>query len=105
MLELPRTVRFDHDYWLGRCTGYRVETATGKLGTVESLRFDSRHDRPDFLVVRTRAFRPRYLAVPVDDVVEIVPGERRVLVRAAPEQPRPDLPATPRVPEDGSRVT
>ena len=91
MLELPRTVRFGRDYWLGRCVGYRVDSPGGRVGLVESLRFDSRADRPDFLVVRTRSVRPRFLAVPVDDVEEIVPAERRLTLRTAAKPSPPDL--------------
>ncbi len=86
VLELPRTVRFGRDYWLGRCTGYRVEAPGGRVGTVESLRFGSRHDRPDFLVVRAGALRPRFVVVPVDDVEEIVPARRRVVLAGTARQ-------------------
>lgn len=85
MLELPRTVRFGRDYWLGRCTGYGVRSPAGRVGTVESLRFDTRHDRPDFLVVRTRPIRPRYLLVSVDDVETILPNEQRLTLRSDPD--------------------
>jgi hypothetical protein len=91
LLELPRTVSFGRDYWLGRCAGYRVDSPMGRVGVVESLRFDTRADRPDFLVVRTRSVRPRLLPVSVDDVEAIVPRERRLLLRTVPKTARADL--------------
>ena len=71
----------DRDYWLGRCEGYRVESSRRRLGTIEALRFESRADRPDALVVRGGMFRRRTILVPVGDVLEILPREHRILVR------------------------
>jgi hypothetical protein len=82
-LEFPRTVRWERDYWLNRCLGYRVEAADGTLGHVESLRFQTRHDLPDVLVVRSGFLRKRRCDVRVDDVVEIDPVACRILLMAA----------------------
>jgi hypothetical protein len=82
--EFPRTVRFDHAYWLSRCEGFRVDWQGGRGGTVEEVRFRSRHDRPDVLVVRVGRFRRRRLLVPADEVVSLSPRERRVLLSADP---------------------
>jgi hypothetical protein len=82
--EFPRAVRFDHAYWLSRCEGFRVDWQGGRGGTVEEVRFRSRHDRPDVLVVRVGRFRRRRLLVPADEVVSLSPRERRVVLSADP---------------------
>jgi hypothetical protein len=51
-LEFPRPLSWDHDYWLCRCEGFRVDAPTGHLGLVEAVRFGARLDRPDELLVR-----------------------------------------------------
>ncbi len=43
-LEFPRALAWDHDYWLCGCEGFTVDTATGRLGLVEAVRFGSRLD-------------------------------------------------------------
>ena len=80
-LDFPRPVRFGRDYWLRRCEGYRVDGSDGKIGSVESLSFGRRHDRPDALVVRAGLFRPQRTTVPVEDVETILPRQRRLVVR------------------------
>jgi hypothetical protein len=83
-LSLPHVPRFGFDYWLARCAGYRVDGVDGSNGVVDELRFGRRHDRPDFLVVRTgRVIRHRRL-VRTEDVVSISPREQRVVLAAAP---------------------
>ncbi|MDQ3890030.1 MAG: hypothetical protein M3312_05710 [Actinomycetota bacterium] len=76
-----RAETLDRDYWLGRCEGYRVESSRRRLGTIEALRFESRADRPDALVVRGGIFRRRTILVPVSDVLDILPHEHRIVVR------------------------
>lgn len=78
-----RSDKVESEYWLGRCEGYRIETAHRKVGTVESLTFESRADRPDALVVRTGFLRRKTLVIPITDVVEILPREERIVVRAS----------------------
>jgi len=51
-LEFPRPLSSDHDYWLCRCEGFRVDAPTGRLGSVEAVRFGARLDRPNELLVR-----------------------------------------------------
>ena len=76
-----RADKVDRDYWLGRCEGYRVESARRRIGIVESMTFVSRADRPDALVLRTGFLRRKPLVVPITDVVEIIPRELRIVVR------------------------
>jgi hypothetical protein len=49
-LEFPRHLSWNHDYWLCRCEGFRVDAPTGSLGLVEAVRFGARLDRPDELL-------------------------------------------------------
>lgn len=56
-LEFPRHLSWDHDYWLGRCEGFRVDAPSGRLGLVEAVRFGARLDRPDELLVRGGVLR------------------------------------------------
>ena len=90
-LQFPHAIRFGRDYWLARCAGYRVEWPGDRGGVVEEVRFGSRHDRPDFLVVRVGRVIGRRLVVHADEVASISPREQRLLLSAAP----PRLPARP----------
>jgi hypothetical protein len=82
-LEFPRPVLYDSDYWLCRCEGFQVETPTGRLGVVTGVRFRSRHDRPDELVVQGGLLSSRHYLVQVSEVAEIVPREERISLRTS----------------------
>ncbi|MGB2952028.1 MAG: PRC-barrel domain-containing protein [Gaiellaceae bacterium] len=86
-LQFPRPPSLGHDYRLARCEGYRVEGSDGRVGTVADVLFRARHDRPDALVVRVGLFRTRFVVVPVEDVLEILPGEQRLILRRMPTLP------------------
>jgi hypothetical protein len=74
----------DLDYWLRNCEGFRVERADGgRVGVVEGVRFGSRADRPDVLVVRAGLFGRRELEIAAAAVREVVPREKRVVVASA----------------------
>ena len=73
----------DVDYWLHRCEGFRVDSPGGRVGVVAELRFGSSAVRPDALVVRP-GLLGRLLLIPVEQVAEVVPRERRVVLRASP---------------------
>lgn len=71
----------DLEYWLRNCEGFRVELADGRrVGIVKGIRFGSRTDRPDVLVVRAGIFRRRELEIPVLAVREVVLRDKRVVV-------------------------
>ncbi len=89
-LRFPRSIAFDRDYWLCRCEGFRVESPEGRVGVVEEVRFESRHDCPDVIVVRGGLFGARQLLVPVANVDEVVPREEKVVLRAQ-SAPAPEL--------------
>jgi hypothetical protein len=85
-LEFPRALSWDRDYWLCRCEGFRVDAPTGRLGLVESVRFSSRLDRPDELLVRTGILGNRLLVVAVSDVEAVIPRRERLVLRSGPER-------------------
>ncbi len=67
-------------YWLRTCEGFSVESDGGRVGIVEEVRL-SRERQPKALAVRTGLFRTRLLIVPIDDVEQVVPRNKRVLLR------------------------
>jgi hypothetical protein len=82
--EGPGSV-FDKDYWLSHCQGFQARTPERRLGVIREVRFLSRLDRPDELVVCGGLFGHREEIVPVDEVTEVVPSEERIYLRLAPE--------------------
>ena len=92
-LEFPRPLAWDHDYWLCRCEGFEVDGPTGRLGFVEAVRFGSRLDRPDELLVRAGVLGRRRLVVAVSDVQEVVPGQQRLVLSRSSQQGGHDRPS------------
>jgi hypothetical protein len=64
---------------LSRCIGFRVETADGALGIVEDVR--ANRDGGDHLVVRAGRQGARLLILATNDVVSVLAGEHRVVLR------------------------
>jgi hypothetical protein len=85
-LEFPRPVAWDLDYWLCRCEGFRVDAPTERVGVVEAIRFGSRVDRPDELLVRGGVLGTRRIVIDVTDVEEVVPRQQRLVLRCTPER-------------------
>lgn len=81
----PRT------YWLGRCEGFRVDTPQGRFGLVEAVMFRSRPDEPDALIVRAGLLTRRLVLVPIEDVAQVAPERRRVVLSQAPEDTGTDF--------------
>jgi hypothetical protein len=79
----PRDSAYGRDYWLHRCEGFRVEAAGREIGTVHGLRFNGSIE-PDLLEVRTGLFGRRVVLIPVEQVEELLPKEKRILLRASP---------------------
>lgn len=77
--DYARSTR-DSDYWLSQAAGFVVESPDGRVGVVEELRFLSRTDRPDALVVRGGRLGGRRVVVDVADVVDLRPREKRIRV-------------------------
>lgn len=79
----PRDSAYGREYWLHRCEGFRVESAGREIGTVHGLRFRGSIE-PDLLEVRCGLFGRRMVLIPVEEVEELVPEEKRVVLRVAP---------------------
>jgi hypothetical protein len=77
----PRDSAYGRDYWLHRCEGFTVERGERELGKVTGLRFRASLE-PELLEVRTRRFGKRRL-VPVEQVQQIEPSSRRVILGVA----------------------
>jgi PRC-barrel domain len=72
------------EHWLRHCQGFRVDSADGRIGTVENVRFDGPSPEPQALVIRVGLFGKRLLIVPVSEVKAILPHERLVVLPASP---------------------
>lgn len=69
-------------YWLSTCEGFAVDSNDGRVGIVEEVRLSPSRE-PLALAVRTGLFRLRLLVVSVEDVQEVVPRKKRVVLRPA----------------------
>jgi hypothetical protein len=87
-----RTGAFDRDYWLCRCEGFEVRTPEGRLRAIREVRYRSRLDRPDELVLRGGFFPRREEVVSISEVEEVAPDEQRILLRARGEPARHRFP-------------
>jgi hypothetical protein len=74
---------FDADHWLSQSEGFAVESpCAGRIGIIESLRFYSRHDRPDELVVRVGRLGRRSITIRAEDVDAVLPREKKLILRS-----------------------
>ena len=73
-------------YWSSRCEGFSVYDQDGRMGTVRYVRLGQTNDMPDTLVVRTGLFIRKLVQIPIGQIEEIVPGQRRVLLRPQPDR-------------------
>jgi len=96
VLQFPSAGGFDSAYWLSRCAGFLVVSGDGmRIGTVVELRYGSRLDQPDELVVRAGRLGHRLLVYSVESVEMIEPEQARLVLTpgASPigsTRPRPD---------------
>lgn len=74
----------ERNYRLSSCVGFAAFDPGGRIGVVADLRYGSRSDRPDFLVIRRGLVRRRRISIPVEQVVEIDTAARKVVVHGAP---------------------
>jgi hypothetical protein len=77
----PRRSTYGPDYWLHRCEGFTVRQGQRELGKVTGLRFRASTE-PEQLEVRTGRFGKRLL-IPVEQVEQIEPKTRRILLAAS----------------------
>ena len=66
---------------LANCEGFAVHTQLTRVGTVEAVRKDPGADRPAALTVRAGLVGSWLLEVPFDQIAEVVPSERRIVLR------------------------
>ena len=68
---------------LARCEGFTVDVQGGHVGVVEEVVWGGsrRWDRPEGIAVRTGPEGKRRVVVPASEVEQVLPGERRVVVR------------------------
>ena len=78
-----RQSSFGRDYWLRRCDGFRVEAPGGRIGYVNGIRFGSSAD-PEVLEVGAGLLGRRRLLIAVSEVAQILPEERRLILRRSP---------------------
>ncbi len=74
--------RSDPSTWLRQSEGFLVESAGGRIGVVESLRYSARNGIPDFLIVRAGRFSRHRMMISVDDIREILPRQKRIRLQA-----------------------
>jgi hypothetical protein len=65
---------------LTRCEGFAVHTQLAQVGTVEAVRVEPGEDRPTSLTVRAGLVGTWLLEIPLDQVAEVVPRERRIVL-------------------------
>ncbi len=76
------------DDWLNQSEGFRVDSPNGRIGFVESILSDS--GGPDTLVVRAGLFGRRLLLVSTENVVEVLPWRKRIVLRGSPRLVGPE---------------
>jgi hypothetical protein len=81
-----RRSSYGREYWLRRCEGFVVETATRRIGRVDGIRYGKSQDEPEALAVRAGRFGRRLLLVSIEDVERVDPDQRRVVVADPPRQ-------------------
>jgi hypothetical protein len=71
------------DYWLRRCEGFRVEAPGGRIGQVKAIRFGSTAE-PEALEVRAGLLGRRVLLIPISEIEDVIPEERRLVLQPHP---------------------
>lgn len=76
----PRRSSYGRAYWLRRCEGFVVETSTRRIGRVDGIRYGLSQDEPEALAVRTGRLGRRLLLVSIENVDQVDPDQRRVIL-------------------------
>ncbi|HEU4449313.1 MAG TPA: PRC-barrel domain-containing protein [Gaiellaceae bacterium] len=66
--------------WLSSCQGFRLEARGRRIGIVEDVLYGD-DPEPAALLVRGGLFGAKTIIVPVDEVIEVEPRSKRVVVR------------------------
>ena len=80
----PRRSSYGPEYWIRRCEGFLVETRTKRIGRVAGIRYGKSQDDPEALAVRAGRFGRRLLLISVNEVVRVLPEQRRIVVKDPP---------------------
>ncbi len=80
----PGRSAFWREKWLNNCQGFRVDSSAGRIGYVKGLRA-SRSGKPELLEVRAGLLGRRLLLIPVEQIGEIAPEQRRILLGGPPQ--------------------
>ena len=67
---------------LAGCEGFGVYGPTARIGEVEEVRHDASGGRPTLLAVRAGLLGSWLVLVPVEQVQEVSPRERRIVLRS-----------------------
>ena len=67
---------------LAVCHGFGVFGPSAQIGVVEDVRFDAESGRPTLLSVRAGLVGSWLVHVPVDQVDEVIPTDRRIVLRS-----------------------
>ena len=86
-LSDPPRSTYGPGYWLRRCEGFLVETPTRRVGRVAGVRYGERSNEPAVLEVRAGFLGRKLMLIRVEDVSEITPESKRVILRD-PEEGR-----------------
>ena len=81
----------ERDYWLNRCVGFAVEAEGRISGRVALLKYRSRADRPDALVIQQSPLVEHRFSLRAEDVRAVDPWRERVYVREQPSTAVPRL--------------
>ena len=73
----------DEAYWLAHCEGFHVDGPDGRIGVVEHVVSESWFDLPDVVSVASGRWRLRSTDMPIADVLEVRPEQKRLVVRRA----------------------
>ena len=84
MANDPTRSSYDRGYWLRRCEGFLVETPTKRIGRVTGIRFGETTNEPAILEVRAGLFGRSRLLISVDDITDIDPEQRRLVLADPP---------------------
>jgi hypothetical protein len=77
----PRRSTYGRGYWLRRCEGFAVETPTRRIGRVAGIRYGELSNEPAVLEVRAGMFGRKTLLIGVDDIAQVDPEKRRIVVQ------------------------
>jgi hypothetical protein len=80
----PTRSSYGRDYWLRRCERFLVETRTKRIGRVVGIRYGEETNEPELLELRSGLLGRTLLLMSVDEVLEITPESRRLLVTDQP---------------------